>query len=369
MQNNIVKFSRPESGDFFTTLNRRVNDYFVQNNISRHATVGMVLKTIAMLSIYIVPYTLIVTSAVSHPLAVFAMWCLAGLGMAGIGLSVMHDANHGAYSRRSWANKLLGFTMNFLGGNMNNWKIQHNVLHHSFTNIDGLDEDIGVRIALRFSPHQPLRKIHRFQYIYAWVLYALMTLLWITTTDFRQIKGWKAEGLIEKQGRTYRGLLAELFATKFAYYAYALALPLWLSPVSWWVTLLGFLVMHLIAGFILAIVFQPAHVVPSSDYPLPDTSGNMEHTWAVHQLHTTCNFAPRNRILSWFVGGLNFQIEHHLFPNICHVHYKKISSIVKQTAREFGLPYYEMPTFRSALRYHGEQLYHLGRIQPAYELE
>ncbi|MBP8239557.1 MAG: acyl-CoA desaturase [Saprospiraceae bacterium] len=365
MRANIIKFSKPETGDFFTTLNRRVNDYFVENKISRHANAAMVFKTIVMLLLYFVPVVLIITATVTSPWVVFAMWCLAGIGVSGIGLSVMHDANHGAYSRKQSINNLFGYTLNFLGGNMMNWKIQHNVLHHSFTNVDGYDEDIEPRKALRFSPHHPWMKHHRYQHIYAWPLYALMTIMWITIKEFKQINRWKEEGIIEAQGRTYGGLFAELIVSKTVYYVYALVIPLVFSPVAWWVTVLGFITMHLISGLILALVFQPAHVVPEVDFPLAPNDGNMETSWAIHQLHTTCNFAPRNRVLSWFVGGLNHQIEHHLFPNVCHIHYKKLSPIVKQTALEFGLPYHEMPTFRSALYHHGQQLYNLGRLQPA----
>lgn len=361
MRANLIKFSKTETGDFFSTLSRRVNDYFVQNKISRHANASMGFKTFVMLTMYLVPFLLIVTGTVTHPFWVFALWCAAGLGTAGIGLCVMHDANHGAYSRRPWVNFVLGYTLNFLGGNTMNWKIQHNVLHHSFTNVNDFDEDIASRGLLRFSPHDPLKKFHRFQFIYAWPLYSLMTVMWVTLKDFRQIIQWRNDGLFEAQGRTFAGLMTELIITKAAYYGYALVLPLIFSPVSWWVTVLGFVTMHIIAGFLLAVIFQPAHLVPSSEYPLPDPAGNMEQTWAVHQLYTTCNYAPRNRVLSWFAGGLNHQIEHHLFPNVCHIHYKKIARIVKETAQEYGLPYHEMPTFRSALRYHATHLYDLGR--------
>lgn len=365
MKAGIIKFSKPETGDFYSVLTRRVNDYFVQKNISRHANAAMIIKTIAMLAFYFIPYLLIVTATVTHPWMVLLMWCLAGLGVSGIGLSVMHDANHGSYSRNPKVNALLGYSLNLLGGNVMNWKLQHNVLHHSFTNVEGFDEDIESRKVLRFSPHQPLYKHHRYQYIYAWVLYSVMTILWITMKEFRQLARWKNDGIIEAQGRTYKGIMAELIASKTFYYGYALVLPLLLSPVAWWVTLSGFILMHLISGLILAMVFQPAHVVPSSEYPLPDNQGNIENTWAIHQLLTTSNFAPTNRLLCWYVGGLNFQVEHHLFPNVCHIHYKKISSIVKDTAQEFGLPYYELPTFRSALQAHGSQLYNLGRLSPA----
>jgi linoleoyl-CoA desaturase len=365
MKGSLIKFSRPEQGDFFSVLNRRVNDYFTQQGISRFANAAMVTKTIIMLSLYLFPYLLIVTQTITAPAWVMVGWIIMGIGMSGIGLSVMHDANHGAYSRHAWVNNLVGYSLNFLGGNSMNWRIQHNVLHHSFTNVDGHDEDIEPKGALRFSPHQPHKPMHRYQHIYAWALYSLMTIMWVTIKEFRQLKRWKHEGLLEAQGRSYNGLMIEMGLCKIGYYLYILVLPLAVSPVHWGLTVSGFIIMQLIAGLILSLVFQPAHVVPSSEYPLPDESGNLESTWAIHQLATTANFAPKNRLLSWFVGGLNFQIEHHLFPNVCHVHYKKISPIVKQTALEFGLPYHESPTFRKALVEHAKQLYDLGRIQAA----
>ena len=135
------------------------------------------------------------------------------------------------------------------------------------------------------------------------------------------------------------------------------------APVAWWVVLGSFVIMHLIAGFILSAIFQPAHVMPSSEYPLPTETGMIENDWAVHQLHTTCNFAPKARFFTWFVGGLNYQIEHHLFPSISHMHYRRISKVVKETAKEYGLPYHSQKTFFHALWYHGKMLYMLGRPQ------
>jgi linoleoyl-CoA desaturase len=119
--------------------------------------------------------------------------------------------------------------------------------------------------------------------------------------------------------------------------------------------------MHYITGFILAVIFQPAHVIEGTEYPVPDDKGNMENNWAIHQLHTTTNFGHREKMFSWYVGGLNYQVEHHLFPNICHVHYRKIACIVKKTAEEFGLPYKSKDTFLQALIAHGRILKSLGQ--------
>ena len=121
--------------------------------------------------------------------------------------------------------------------------------------------------------------------------------------------------------------------------------------------------MHVIAGLTLASIFQPAHVVPSSTFPVPDPSGNIDADWAVSQLMNTANFAGKARMFSWYVGGLNYQIEHHLFPNICHVHYKNIAPIVKKTAKEYHVPYHEHKTFFAALRSHFSMLNKLGTGQ------
>src|SRR5690606_26213854 len=261
-----------------------------------------------------------------------------GIAIAGIGLSVMHDANHGAYSNKKWVNNLFGYALNLIGGNAFNWKIQHNVLHHTYTNIHDVDEDISPRGVLRMTPHSDWKFFHRFQHLYAWVIYGLMTIVWVLAKDFARINKYHKDGLFKKQRASFRQEWIILIATKVLYVAYVFVLPVIILPLAWWQILIGILMMHYIAGFILAIIFQPAHVSEGTEYPLPDENGSMENNWAIHQLLTTTNFANNSRAFSWYVGGLNFQVEHHLFPNICHVHYRNISPIVKQTAEEFGIP-------------------------------
>jgi linoleoyl-CoA desaturase len=358
-----LKFPRTQDAEFIKVLRKRVNNYFKTQNISRFGNAQMVIKTICMLALLFVPYILLLSGAVSNIWGIAAMWALMGFGKAGIGLSIMHDANHGAYSRNATVNKLLGYLMNALGGDASNWRIQHNILHHSYTNVHGADEDIDAGILLRFSPRQKHYGFHRLQHIYAWFFYGLMTILWITTKDFRQVFRYREMDLLKSQGRTFGGLLTEVAISKILYYVYMLVLPLLLLDIAWWQTVLVFLMMHFITGLTLGLVFQPAHVMHTAEFPEPDEEGNLENDWAVHQLLTTTNFAPKSRLLSWYVGGLNFQIEHHLFPNICHVHYRKISRIVRETAEEFGLPYYSCPTFVGAVWNHGKMLYRLGNPQ------
>ena len=359
MSKSPIRFASGQS-DFFTTVNQRVNEYFKSKNISRYGNGWMVLKTFCMYAMYFTPYILLVTGTVSTP-SLMLLLCLAmGIGMAGIGLSVMHDANHGGYSNKPWLNNLMGYSLNFVGGNAFNWKVQHNVLHHTYTNIHEVDEDISPRGILRMTPYGEWRFFHRFQHFYAWFAYGLMTLIWIVTKDFVRLVKYQREGLVKKQKANIVTEWIILLATKIFYFSYVIVLPAVLLPVAWWQVLVGFVAMHYIAGFILAIIFQPAHVIDGTEYPMPDEEGKMENSWAVHQLLTTTNFANNNRVLSWYVGGLNYQVEHHLFPNICHVHYRKISKIVKQTAEEFGLPYKSEPTFIAALISHGKLLKQLG---------
>ncbi|HEY9048088.1 MAG TPA: acyl-CoA desaturase [Ohtaekwangia sp.] len=321
----------------------------------------MKVKTIFMHLLYFTPYILMMTGVVTNPWLMLLMCALMGFGLAGIGLSVMHDANHGAYSNKKWVNQMLGYSLNIVGGNAFNWKVQHNVLHHTYTNIHDVDEDISPRGVLRMTPYSDWKGIHKFQHIYAWVLYGLMTFVWVFVKDFVRIVRYQRDGLIKNQKADVRTEWIILIATKVIYLAYMLVLPMIVLPINGWQWFAGFFLMHYIAGFILAVIFQPAHVIEGTEYPLPNDEGKIENSWAIHQLHTTTNFANNNKILSWYVGGLNYQVEHHLFPNVCHVHYRNISVIVKKTAEEFNLPYKSEPTFIGALIGHAKLLRELGK--------
>jgi linoleoyl-CoA desaturase len=359
MKDKTVKFNKQHEAEFFHVLHKRVNQYFRDNNISKYANRRMVFKTIFMLCLYFTPLIIMLLGGVSSFGPALVLWVVMGLGMSGIGLSVMHDANHGAYSSDKRVNSLVGFVVNFVGGYHVNWKIQHNVLHHSFTNIHGHDEDIENDV-FRFSPDKPYNKAYRFQALYAPFLYSLMTLFWVVYKDFNQVVRYNKRGLLVNQGLSYRKALTEIVVYKLAYLTLTLFLPMWIIEIPWWQTLLGFLIMHFICGLILGLIFQPAHVIEDTHFFVPDMKGSMENNWAVHQLMTTANFANGSRFFSWFIGGLNFQIEHHLFPHICHIHYRKLSPIVQATAVEYNIPYFQHPTFLKALISHFRLLNDLG---------
>ncbi len=346
--------------DFMTTLNERVNGYFSTNQISRHANGEMVIKSIVMMVLYFGPYAMILSGLVTGVLLTVAMTMLMGLGLAGIGLAIMHDGNHGAYAKRNWINTTIGYSLNLIGANSFNWKIQHNVLHHSYTNIYHADEDISAQKALRLATDAKWRWFHKYQAIYAWFLYGLMTLFWMFYKDFEQLSRYQKNGMLRKQKSNPTKEWTILLTTKIIYVSYIFVIPMLLTPWLWWQILIGIGIMHFITGFLLAIIFQPAHVIVGSEFPLPDKDRTMKDNWAIHQLRTTTNFANKSRWFTWLVGGLNFQIEHHLFPGICHVHYRNISKVVKSTALEFGLPYRNVRTFSRALHGHLQLLRKFG---------
>lgn len=356
---SVVKYNLKDQPAFFRELKKRVNNHFKDNNISRYGNLNMVIKTIFMLSLYIVPFVLMLTGVVSSFTMVLLMWGLMGLGMTGIGFSIMHDANHGSYSKNKKVNQAFGFLINLIGGYDKNWKIQHNVLHHSFTNVEGYDEDIDLSI-IRLSPNQKRKKFHYLQMFYAPIIYSFMMLNWTTVKDFVQLVNYNRKNLLKGQGLTFKKGLIHVILIKFGYYAITLVLPLLLVDLHWWQILLGYITMHLICGIIIALVFQVAHVVKETEFFEVDETGSIVNNWAIHQMKTTANFANKSMIFSWLIGGLNFQIEHHLFPNICHVHYRNISKIVKQTAKEYSIPYNQHKTFFGAIRSHLSLLYLLG---------
>lgn len=359
MSSASIRFSNAQR-DFYITLKKRVDNYFKEKNISPYGNYKMVIKTVVMYTIYFLPFVLILNNAFSNVWLDILMILVMGIGMAGLGLAVMHDANHGGYSKNKKVNAIVSYTMTLIGGSGYNWRIQHNHLHHMYTNIDGHDEDIAPLGFLRFSPHAKHKKIHKLQFLYAWFFYGLMTLMWALTKDYQQIKRYRQKGLIKSKSEFRRELLI-LCVGKLIYYMIFLGLPFIFTEYSWWQILIGFFIMHYICGLILAMIFQMAHVVEDISYPLPNNEGEIENNWAIHQMYTTANFCNWNKALTWYAGGLNHQIEHHLFPTICHIHYHKIAKIVRDTAKEFDLPYHYHSTFAGALGSHVKMLYSLGR--------
>lgn len=357
----FIEYSNDDKPGFIVELRERVTEYFSEKDISSYGNRRLVFKTIFFLTLYIAPFIIMLSGTINSLIYFFLLYILMGIGKAGVGMNIMHDANHGSYSENDTVNKWIGKSIYLLGGIPNTWKYQHNTMHHGFTNVDGFDEDIDPGKTIRLSPHKPLYKYHRFQHIYAWILYGLMTILWISTKDFKQLIAYKKENVPLSNKYSYRMLYVDLIISKILYYSVLLVVPLLIFPFAWYWVLLAFFIMHYTAGLILSTVFQTAHVVTTSEYPLPDDEGKMGNGWAVHQLKTTSDFAPSSKLLSWLTGGLNCQVEHHLLPNICHVHYVALAPIVRETALKYNLPYHAEKSFIAALKNHIAMLKLLGR--------
>lgn len=347
------------SKEFAKVLNGKVNDYFKKNGISKYGNFEMYFKTVFMLCLFFVPFGLLVYLEPRGWVGV-GLSMLVGFGMAGIGLGVMHDAIHGAYSKHKWVNKLFGYTLNLVGGHAINWEIQHNIKHHSYTNIEDIDEDVEPKAILRLHPSSPLKPVHKYQFIYAWVFYALGTFFWVTFKDFAKINRYRKEGILAKNTNSVLKEYVILIATKLFYYSYLIGLPVMLTSYSGGEIFIGFLSLHLAAGVGLAVIFQPSHLMSEVEFPSPDKDGKMKYSRFVHQLYTSVNFANGNRFVTWYGGGLNFQVEHHLFPHVCHVHYRALAPLVIETAKEYGIPYYAKEGFFEALHAHNQMLKWLG---------
>ena len=358
MTATAITFPRRGAEAFIRDVKARVAAYFERTGRSTKGDWTMWLKTATLFLLVFGSYAAILSNRLG-PLAMLGLCVVMGIGLAGMGFGVSHDALHGAYSASPMVNRILGYSFDLLGANSYMWKLTHNVIHHTYTNIEGVDEDIDYAPFLRLSPHARYGPQHRYQHLYGFATYSLATLFWVFVKDYKYFL--KRDLGPYRDKRHPPAEIAALVIGKLVHYSWMIVIPLLVLQVTWWQFLIGFLTVHLTAGLILGVIFQLAHVVENTDYPLPDLTGSMEHTWLLHEMLTTANFAPNDKLLGWYVGGLNYQIEHHLFPKICSIHYPALSPIVRETAAEHGIPYHSQPTLGAAIRSHYRMLKRLGR--------
>lgn len=351
-----VTFNNKNS-EFFNTLKSKVDAYFQNNNIRQTGNFKLYLKTI-LLSLSVIALYLILVFFTPPIWLSIVLCALMGLTLAGIGFNVMHDGAHGSFSRKTWVNELMGYSLNFMGGNVYLWKHKHNVNHHSFTNIEGMDDDIDIKPWIRVHSDQKKYWYHRFQHVYWIVLYGITYLLWVYVQDFRKYFTGKIGDTTFRKMSIKEHLI--FWFSKLMYIGLFIVLPVF--TVGWIKMIVGYLIISFVCGFVIAVVFQLAHIVEDAAFATPDAPVyKIDTEWAVHQVQTTANFATKSKIVSWFVGGLNFQVEHHLFPRISHIHYPKINELVRETCQQFGINYMEYPTVLAAVRSHVVHLKQVGR--------
>lgn len=354
-----IHFKNVDDSNFYPTLRKRVNDYFTENNISKNANGAMIFKAVLFVVLLVGTYSLLVFGGITNLLLSYSLWAILGLACTFVTVNICHDAIHGAFTTNKIINLPLRYMFNVLGANEYLWNIMHNVVHHTYTNIPEHDEDIEIVPIIRLSTSREVMEIHRYQHLYSFLLYGFSSLLWVLLKDYRKFFKKRIGNL--EVGKHPAKEYFNLFFFKALYYTLFLVLPLVFIPLPWGHVLLGFLVLHLFEGFSLAMIFNLAHTVEETEFPVPDDKGNMENAWAIHQLKTTADFCRNNRVINFLFGGLNYQVEHHLFTKVCHIHYKELSKIVQATAAEYELPYLDQPSFFGAVRSHYNFLKKMGR--------
>ncbi|MCC7401174.1 MAG: acyl-CoA desaturase [Chitinophagaceae bacterium] len=350
------KFINPPHS-FHSELKKRVREYFEEVGKSTAGNYKLFIKAILLMLVFVLLYIHLVFFTPPVFFAIAECILLGGV-VAAIGFNVMHDGAHGSFSKHKWINSLAAFSLNILGGNSFMWNMKHNIIHHSYTNVDGVDDDIDIQPWMRMSASQKRYRFHKYQYLYFWFLYSLLYLFWIFILDFQKYFRRKIGSIPLKKMKGKDHLV--FWGFKAIHYFIFIGIPIYKVGFLEWLT--GFLVFAAVAGLVLSIVFQLAHTVEYTTFPVADTvTGKMEDEWAIHQLKTTANFATKNKLVSWMLGGLNFQIEHHLFPKISHIHYPAISRIIKSTCTEYGLVYLEYNKVYNAVSSHISFLKLMGR--------
>jgi linoleoyl-CoA desaturase len=340
---------QPGQQVFFAALKGKVDHYFRSNRLNTSGGRPLYVKSGIQIASTVALYTVLVFLRPAPWLAV-PLAVLLGIHLAMLGFNIMHEGGHQCFSRRRWLNQAAGFSLNVLGGNIFFWKVKHNVNHHTFTNIQGFDSDINVEPFMRLHPDQPWYKGHRFQHIYWVFLYGVSYAAWVFYEDFVKYFSQRVAGHMEKKSLPLREHLI-FWVTKILYAGVFIAAPVYFT--GWVYGLTGFVIVSFSCGLFISIVFQLAHVVEATHFPSSSVKAHsVEVEWAVHQVQTTANFATRNKLLFWALGGLNFQVEHHLFPRISHIHYPAISRYVRETCAEFNITYQEYNTMWAAFLSH-----------------
>jgi linoleoyl-CoA desaturase len=352
----VPKFANvPHS--FHSELKKRIGNYFEEVGKSTTGDYPIFMKAVILMVSFLLVYVHLVFFT---PPVIWQVLesVLLGCIVAAIGFNVMHDGAHGSFSKYKWVNSFAAFSLNILGGNSFMWNMKHNVIHHAFTNVDGVDDDIDIQPWMRMSSTQKKYRLHKYQHIYFWFLYCLLYIFWIFVLDYQKYFKSKVGNMPLKKMKLSDHLV--FWGFKVFHLFLFVALPIYMVGFTSWI--ISFLIFTLVAGLVLSLVFQLAHTVEHTAFPMPnDNTGKMDDEWAVHQIKTTANFATNNKLVSWLVGGLNFQIEHHLFPKISHIHYPAISKIIRQACQEYGITYIEYSRVRYAVASHVAYLKQMGR--------
>ena len=349
----------PSDAGLMSDLRARVTEYFEGSGRSREGGWRMLLKTLVILVWTVGSYAALVFVATTWWQVVPLAISLA-LALAAIGFSIQHDGGHGAYSRSRTLSSLAAASLDLIGGSSYMWNQKHNILHHTYPNVVGADDDISQAPWLRLSRADELRPRHRYQHIYSWILYTLVPPKWFLVDDFKRIRTQRA-GARLVPAPDHRALTLLLLGKAFAL-MWWFVIPLMVHGLSFGLVA-TYLLVFFVWGNALSTTFQLAHCNDAAEFtPWPREGASLPDSWAEQQLATTVNFARGNRLLTWYTGALNHQIEHHLFPRVCHVHYPALSRIVQDVCERRGIRYRDHGGVLDALRSHVTHLKRMGVV-------
>jgi linoleoyl-CoA desaturase len=357
-----VKFSAKNKSEMFSLMKLRIDDYFKRTNTSQFANAAMKFKIVLWLSLWLVSIVAVYFTW-GNPLLTFTIGFLHMFTQVMIAFNIAHDANHGSVFASGKLNRLLSYSMDLIGCNSELWRFNHNQQHHTFVNVDGHDNSVEGYKLFRFCPTQPHYSYQRFQHLYAPLIYSISTLNYVTVKDFKLLKQYVTTNGGKNAVTT--GFMVRFLAWKLFYFAYLIFVPIFVFKLSVAAVVLYFVLGHVLNGALLAFIFQTGHITIGTSFP--EVHNNViEKNWAVHIVETTGDYAAKSFLLQWLCGAINIHVIHHLFPKICHTHYRALTPIIKQTVEEFGYEFREFPTFGNALASHIKELKMLGN--PEYEV-
>lgn len=352
--NPSVKFNNVNTL-FSKSLKQKISDYFKCTSQKKTGNRRLFLKATILLGTFFALYILLVFVPM-HWIISVSLCTLFGINLAAIGFNIMHDAGHNTFSDNKRVNNMLSYSLNLLGGNIYFWKLKHNIAHHTYTNIDGEDHDIEVKF-MRIHHDQKLKKHHRYQRFYFPLLYSVSYIAWIFYQDYEKY----FRGRMGHTSNRFHFPVKEkaiFWISKVLHFCLFVVIPIW--SLGWIPTLVGLVIAGAVCGMSLATVFQLAHVVAGTEFKTVENS-RIEEEWMIHQIQSTANFATNSKILTWLLGGLNFQVEHHLFPKVSHVHYPALNRIVRETCREYRIQYNEFSSFWTAFRSHVQVIHAMSK--------
>lgn len=354
--------SHSKNGEpLYRALKESTRNYFQGSGKSRHADQVMWIKMSLFFLLTVSGYILLITFGAMSLVFACSTYLLFMFSSTLFVVTVAHDASHKALFKSKMANRLLSYSWNFVGISRNLWEIKHHHSHHIYTNIPNRDVDIAESPLLRFSPGYRYRSYYRYQHLYAPFLYILFGIFFVFVKDFVNFftKKFHPYGA----GKLPKLFLVQLLFTKLVYLTVSFIIPLMVLPYAWWQVLAMYGVSLVICGVFMLLILVVPHINEDAAMHESGYSIKNQDEWALHQVQATIDSSVNSALLNWFTGGLNTHLVHHLFPEVCHIHYIQLTRVIKKELKERGIMYKEK-TFARSITDHFKYLKLMG-MEPA----